>query len=64
MKILDELADLKRSLIVSQRNRVNGKTGKLFDHRDQRLKILLDRDVESVSVLEIDGNCRLLVMVL
>ena len=49
-------------MIISQCDRVYGKTCELFNESDQRLEVFFDCDMESISVLEIDGNCVLLVM--
>jgi hypothetical protein len=32
-------------------------TYKLFDKRDERLEVLLERQMELVAVLEVDGDC-------
>ena len=44
-------------MIVSQSDGVDGKTGELFDQVDEGLEVLFDGNVESISVLEVDGNC-------
>lgn len=44
-------------MIVSQSDGVDGKTGELFDQVDKGLEVLFDGNVESISVLEVDGNC-------
>lgn len=55
--ILDKLADVQRPLIIAQRNGVDSQPRQLFYQRDQRLQVLLDRDMEGVSVLKIDRDC-------
>lgn len=57
MEVLDKLADLQRTLVVSQGDRVNSKTGKLFDEGNQGLEVFFDADVEGISILEIDRDC-------
>ena len=56
MDILDELADLQRTLVVAQGDGVDGESCQLLDERDQRLEILLDGDMEGVLILEVDGD--------
>ena len=43
-------------MVVSQGYGVDGKAGELFDEGNEGLEVLFDADMESVSVLEIDGN--------
>jgi len=62
--VLDELADLQRTLVVAQSHGVDGQTRELFDERDQGLQVLFDRDVEGITVLEVDGNYGVLELVL
>jgi hypothetical protein len=61
MEVLDKLTDLERSLVISQSDGIDGQPGELFDQGYERLKIFLDRDMESVSVFEIDGYCKSLI---
>jgi hypothetical protein len=37
-------------------------TYKLLHERDERLEVLLEREMELVAVFEVDGDCLLLVM--
>lgn len=39
------------------------RTYQLIDQRNQRLKILLDGQMEDISVLDVDGNCERLNLV-
>lgn len=64
MKILDELTDLKGPLVVSQCHRVDGQPSQLLNKRDEGLEVFLDRDMEGVSVFQIDGDWEALVWVL
>lgn len=54
------MADLERSLVVTQSNRVDGKAGKLIDQGNEGLEVFFDADVESVTVLEVDRHLDLL----
>jgi hypothetical protein len=47
-------------LVVSQGDRIDGKSGKFFDEGDQGLEVLLDGDMEGISVFEVYGDCDLL----
>lgn len=56
MYILNELGNLLRSLIITQRDAVPRQAGKLVEKRNESLQILLDCQMEGIAILEIDGN--------
>lgn len=59
MQVLDEAADLHGHGGVAQRNRVDRKPAEVVDHRDQAQQVLLDGDVEGITVFEVDGDCQM-----
>lgn len=56
MQILHKAANLKRALVVSERDRVDSQAAQFLDEADQSLKVLLNGDVKGIAVLEVDGN--------
>lgn len=62
-QVLDEAADAHRQRHVAHRHRVHGEPAELLGNIGEREQILFDGDVEGVSVLEIDGNCDMTVLI-
>jgi len=56
-EILDEPADNERKLKISVGNSVGSQTGQLVGEVRQRQEVLLDGEVESVTVLEVCRDC-------
>jgi hypothetical protein len=58
MQVLDEPANLHRHGGVAQRHRVNSQAAEVVDDGNQPQQVLLDGDVEGITVLEVDRDCR------
>jgi len=56
MQVLDKLADLDRTVIVAESDRIDSQAGELIDQGDQGLQVFFDADVEGVAVLDVYGN--------
>lgn len=56
-KILDEPANNERKFKVSVGNSVGSQTGQLVGEVCQRQQVLLDGEVEGVTILEVCRNC-------
>lgn len=54
--VLDEVADLNSKLVVAQGDRVDSQAGQFIRQAGDGQQILLDGDVEFVTVLEVYGN--------
>lgn len=59
-EVLDETADLDREGEVAQRDRVGGQAGELARHVGEGEEVLLDGEVEGVTVLEVNRDCAML----
>jgi hypothetical protein len=55
-EILDEIVDLEGTVVVAQRDRVDGQTGEFFDHRNQGEQVFFDGKVKFVFIFKVDGN--------
>ena len=58
MQVLDKGADLHGHGSVAQRHRVDSQPAEVVNNVDQAEQVLLDGDVEGVTVLEVDGDYR------
>ena len=56
MHILDEPANLQRSAKITERHRIGSQASELLDRARQCKQIVFDRNVEGVSVSEVDGD--------
>ena len=55
-QILDEPADPEGEVDVAHRHRVHREAAKLLGDIGHSQQVLLDGDVEGISILDVDGN--------